>query len=311
MSCLVVANPRVNAIESDAYSTSSLVTDGNFDCLLDLPPITKGCARLYLCRHGQTENNRLHLMQGARVDPPINGRGHEQAQRLGLAVSKLILSSNNRHDIPHLVVHSALRRARETAEVLTSTASSHSTESFNDSKLKVFGELPYLQEIDFGSFEGKDVNSCKREMVQTFANWSIGNMDARAGGEGESGREVLARAVQALEVLAKVASTSSTSSSTLSSSSSSILAVSHSTYLRVLLSLANDSPLAASAFWKIDNCSVSIVDVNIEGKRRLSSGVFGGTAIDRLRGNDELHLDMPEAHLIRRNEARHLEGLDA
>ncbi len=307
MSCLVAANPRVNAIESDAYSTSNPVIGGNFDCLLDLPPITKGCARLYLCRHGQTENNRLHLVQGARVDPPINERGHEQARRLGLAVSKLLLSSN--HDtIPHLAVHSKLRRARETAEVLTSTASSHSTASFNDSKLKVFGELPYLQEVDFGSLEGKDVNSCKREMMQTFANWSIGNIDARAGGEGESGREVLVRAVQALEDLAKMASTSSTSSSTLSSSSLSTLAVSHSTYLRVLLSLANDSPLAESALWKIDNCSVNIVDVNIEGKRRLSSGVFGGTVIDRLRGNDELP-DMPEASLIRRNEVRHLEGL--
>jgi len=176
--------------------------------------------------------------------------------------------------------------------------------STNESKLKVYGVLPSLQEIDFGSFEGKDVNSCKREMMQTFASWSIGNIDARTGGEGESGREVLVRAVQALEELANIASSTSTTQS------SSILAVSHSTYLRVLLSLANDSPLAETALWKIENGSVNVVDVNIEGKRRLRTGIFGGALVDRLRGNNELHLDMPEAHLIRRNEVRHLEGLD-
>jgi broad specificity phosphatase PhoE len=175
--------------------------------------------------------------------------------------------------------------------------------STNESKLKVYGVLPSLQEIDFGSFEGKDVSSCKREMMQTFANWSIGNIDARTGGEGESGREVLVRAVQALEKLACIASTST-------AQSSSILAVSHSTYLRVLLSLANDSPLAESALWSIENGSVNVVDVNIEGKRRSSTGIFGGAVINRLRGNSGLRMDMPEAHLIRRNEVRHLEGLD-
>jgi broad specificity phosphatase PhoE len=301
MACLVATNHPASAIESDISFASSVLTGGNFDCLLDLPPITKGCARLYLCRHGQTENNRLHLVQGARVDPPINGRGHDQAQRLGIAVSKLISSSAHRDAVPHLAVHSKLRRARETAEVLTSTASSQSMMSTNESKLKVYGVLPSLQEIDFGSFEGKDVSSCKREMMQTFANWSIGNIDARTGGEGESGREVLERAVQALEKLACIASTST-------AQSSSILAVSHSTYLRVLLSLANDSPLAESALWSIENGSVNVVDVNIEGKRRLSTGIFGGAVINRLRGNSGLRMDMPEAHLIRRNEVRHLEG---
>ena len=298
MSCLVVANPSANAVDNEYISPT---TGGNFDCLLDLPPITKGCARLYLCRHGQTENNRLHLVQGARVDPPINGRGQKQARRIGIAVSKLISSSSVRSDAaPHLAVHSKLRRARETAQVLTSTASTN-----GDSRLQLYGELPSLQEIDFGSFEGKDVDSCKREMMQTFANWSIGNIDARTGGEGESGREVLVRAVQALEELAKIASTTN------NNQSSSILAVSHSTYLRVLLSLANDSPLAESALWKIDNGSVNVVDVNIEGKRRLSAGIFGGAIMDRLRGNTGLHMDMPYAYLIRRNEVRHLVGLDA
>lgn len=47
----------------------------NLGCLLDLPPITAGCVRVYLCRHGQTEYNRLRKVQGARVNPPINQTG--------------------------------------------------------------------------------------------------------------------------------------------------------------------------------------------------------------------------------------------
>ena len=41
-----------------------------------------------------------------------------------------------------------------------------------------------------------------------------------------------------------------------------------------------------------------------------SSGLFGGELVDKLRGSNGINLDMPEAHSIRRNEARHLEGMD-
>eukprot|EP00581_Thalassiosira_minuscula_P017129 CAMPEP_0183720726 /NCGR_PEP_ID=MMETSP0737-20130205/13257_1 /TAXON_ID=385413 /ORGANISM="Thalassiosira miniscula, Strain CCMP1093" /LENGTH=343 /DNA_ID=CAMNT_0025950641 /DNA_START=143 /DNA_END=1171 /DNA_ORIENTATION=+ len=273
---LVTAFPA-NAIEKNDSSvtasvpslTTALMTTGDFDCLLDLPPITPGCVRIYFCRHGQTENNRLNLMQGARVDPEINGNGIEQAQRLGMAISRLTKSSSGRGVVPTLAVHSNLRRARETAQVLTSTASSQST------NIKVYGELPSLGEVDFGNLEGKDVKAGKAAMRSTFARWSIGEIDARTGGEGESGREVLERTVVSLEELAKIATSSSTTSS-------SILAVSHSTYLRVLLSLAGDTPLAESALGKLQNGSVNVVDVSVEGKKRLvtsKSGLFGGEIV--------------------------------
>jgi len=40
-----------------------------------LPPLAVGVKRLFLCRHGQTELNRLGKMQGARVDPELNELG--------------------------------------------------------------------------------------------------------------------------------------------------------------------------------------------------------------------------------------------
>lgn len=113
------------------------------NCLLDLPPITDGCARVYLCRHGQTENNRLGLVQGARVDPSLNANGREQARRLGLAIASLQLRPRR------IVVSSRLRRAKETAQVLAQTATLEISSS----------PLSCLNEVDFGEFEGKGV--CK------------------------------------------------------------------------------------------------------------------------------------------------------
>jgi probable phosphoglycerate mutase len=302
--------PPANAIElGDSYATvPTFAVDGNFDCLLDLPPITPGCVRLYLCRHGQTENNRLHLVQGARIDPRINPFGYEQAQRLGMAVSRLTKYAS-RGAFPHLAVHSKLCRARETAEVVTATASSQCATGSptTETMFKIYGELPSLQEVDFGSLEGRDVKMMKTEMMKTFASWSMGNLDSRTGGEGESGREVLERAARSLEELGKLTVSSA-------ASSSSILAVSHSTYLRVLLSMVNDTPLAKSALWTIQNGSVNVVDVNVQGKRRLvtsNSGLFGADIISRLRWNNDALLDMPQAHLIRLNEVRHLQGMKA
>ena len=219
----------------------------------------------------------MHKVQGARIDPPLNQNGNEQAMRLGMAVSKLITNSDT---FPHYVVHSTLCRARETAEVVTATALSQITDS-----LKVFGALPSLKEVDFGSLEGMmdSDNTFRMAMTKTYANWSIGNIDSRTGVGGESGREVLQRAVRSLDELGKLAA---------SSSSSSILAVSHSTYLRILLSMVSNKPLAESALWKIDNGSVNIVDVNVESKRQMLTSI-----------------DMPQAHLIRLNEVRHLQGI--
>ena len=48
---VVLSSPFLASADT---SLSTVQADGNYDCLLDLPPITKGCVRVYLCRHGQT-----------------------------------------------------------------------------------------------------------------------------------------------------------------------------------------------------------------------------------------------------------------
>ena len=49
-----LSSPSLACSADTSLSDSTIQADGNYDCLLDLPPITKGCVRVYLCRHGQT-----------------------------------------------------------------------------------------------------------------------------------------------------------------------------------------------------------------------------------------------------------------
>ncbi|EJK77415.1 hypothetical protein THAOC_00758 [Thalassiosira oceanica] len=251
------------------------------NCLLDLPPITDGCARVYLCRHGQTENNRLGLVQGARVDPSLNANGREQARRLGLAIASLQLRPRR------IVVSSRLRRAKETAQVLAQTATLEISSS----------PLSCLNEVDFGEFEGKDVNAFRSEMAATFGAWAAGAIDKRTGDGAESGREVLERIAVALETAA---------AEPRRSNSNSLVAVTHSTFLRVLLAVVDEQPLVASGLAKVENGSINILDINIEGKRQTitnKSRIFTGGS------SNDLQLDFPETQLIRRNEVRHLGGM--
>jgi len=125
-------------------------------------------------------------MQGARVDPEINSNGYEQAERLGMAVGRLI-ESDSIH-APALVAHSNLLRAKETATILTDTANSF-LKVKQQSSLHLNGVVSSLGEVDFGSLDGKDVNAAKSVMMSTFGSWAMGDIDRRAGGQGESGRE--------------------------------------------------------------------------------------------------------------------------
>jgi hypothetical protein len=146
----------------------------DIDCLSDLPPLAADSVRIYLCRHGETENNRLGLVQGARIDPPINTRGRSQAQRMGDALSRAVTK-------PSIFLHSPLLRATETTE-LAAAAMSQAPRVKAESS---------LAEVDFGQVaEGRPVADVRGGMVQTYASWAAGDIDQRMAGGGENGREV-------------------------------------------------------------------------------------------------------------------------
>lgn len=168
-------------------------------CLQDLPPVTKGCVRVFLCRHGQTENNRLRLVQGARINPNLNDTGCQQAKRIGYALSGL------RNNKPSIGFHSYLERAKETATLasIICLEEEESEKGEKDEKRKqksvdnTLGKgyislkpLESIGEVDFGAtIEGQKVAEVQNDMAQVYAKWSMGLIDERLEG-GESAREV-------------------------------------------------------------------------------------------------------------------------
>ena len=140
--------------------------------------------------------------------------------------------------------------------------------------------LESLGEVDFGpDLEGRSADEVRAGVYETYGRWSIGDVDRRINGQGESGREVLTRAASALTSLAEFASNGNGGGGGGGGGGRSVLAVSHSAYLRMLLALALDvSPARAAVEMKLENCSVCVLDVNASGKtvnRDRKSGIVG------------------------------------
>ncbi len=163
-----------------AYAGETITnTEVDLDCLKDLPPIEDGYIRLYLCRHGQTENNRLRIVQGARVDPPVNINGEAQATNLGLALGRA-------DPKPELFFSSSLLRAKMTAEIAANANLSASSSGRVKPK-----QLPSLAEIDFGPVaDGQPISAVQDKMMKAYTEWAMGNVDFRPEGGGDNGREV-------------------------------------------------------------------------------------------------------------------------
>ena len=116
------------------------------------------------------------------------------------------------------------------------------------------------------------------------------------------------RAAEALGVLANEAK----------SSNGCVAAVSHSTYLRMLLAVALDEPLLETAARSINNGSITVIDVKKDFSPRSSqninmkSRVFGGPAgvVQRRSPQEEqFELTLPVSNVVRINEVRHLPTL--
>ena len=267
----------------------------------------------------------MRKVQGARVDPSLNSYGKEMASRIGMALSYLPKEVQ-----PTVAVHSRLTRAKETAQIATKILSDIRTSSQRKTnpdvqldpsyRVETYGRegsisvptsaeldrtgikdltLPTLGEVDFGTgFDGANVEMVKAGMYATYASWSVGAIDRRMDGGGESGREVLNRAASALSSLADIAKTNG----------GIVLAVSHSTYLRTLLGAIMDVSLAKAATMEQKNGCINVLDINVEGataKLGPKSGLFGGS----LSPVSDFDLVLPETHIIRMNEYRHLEGI--
>lgn len=125
--------------------------------------------RLELIRHGETALQKEHRYQGI-TDAPLSPQGREKLHR--------------GDDLPERVVVTPLRRTQETAEIL-----------FPGVPQLV---IPGLQEMNFGSFEGK--NYLEMEHDPAYRAWVDGMCLGRCPG-GESKGEYVRRVAAAFAAL--------------------------------------------------------------------------------------------------------------
>jgi broad specificity phosphatase PhoE len=290
--------PKALTIADTAYALDRQITD----CLQDLPPKAPNTVRLYLCRHGQTENNRLHMVQGSRVDPPLNTNGILMANRLGETLKRIIPKENFR------IYHSPLLRAQQTAECIRSQC--HIPKY-------LLQTLPTLAEIDFGpSAEGQP--EPRAHALETYLEWSLGNIDIRPAPDGESCRDIWTRCASALMTMAS-------SNMSADNQSQHVVAVSHSAYLRMMLALlrgideSNDnlggpthgnrlrmSYLATAAIERQNNANINVVDIERSESIKYIADPNTSTEVSAPPG---FSLVLPKTKILRVNVVCHLQDI--
>lgn len=188
-----------------------------------------------LARHGQTELNRLGIIQGSGVDPSLNTEGRQQAKELFLELDGQV----------DLVASSGMLRARETAQPFVDAG------------------LPYIEdagfrEISWGEYEGKVAHPDMRISYSALLqNWESGNLDDRIPG-GESAAELIDRLKESWQNLLKQSFTSA-------------LVVMHGRSLRCLACWLNGDPISQMNHYAHANCGYYAIEVEGDNSWKVTA----------------------------------------
>ncbi|PIA15231.1 phosphoglycerate mutase-like protein [Coemansia reversa NRRL 1564] len=138
---------------------------------------------IYLARHGQTEANATAIMQGSRINPPLNQRGEKQANALAEAMKDEKLD---------WILTSGLERAIQTGNRV---AKYHSNAPFvSDAR---------LNEISWGEADGQKFSAIGSELNSVLGKWKSGDADAKIKG-GESANDGRKRILLAFTDILKI-----------------------------------------------------------------------------------------------------------
>lgn len=133
---------------------------------------------IYLIRHGETEYNRMGIVQGSGVDSDLNEMGLSQARAFFEAYQEVNF---------HKIYTSKLRRTVQ------------SVQHFIDLGI-AYESLEGLNEICWGEKEGKAPNYLEDEFyLDVLRRWKLGETGIPAAKGGESPDEVAARQKVAFE----------------------------------------------------------------------------------------------------------------
>ncbi len=126
---------------------------------------------LYILRHGETEFNRLGIVQGSGVDTELNDTGHDQARAFFEVYQDIDFQ---------LVVTSNLRRTHQTVH------------RFLEKEIPWI-RTPDINEICWGDHEGQLATPERTAVFRTMINeWCDGNLDASLP-NGETAAQLMVR----------------------------------------------------------------------------------------------------------------------
>jgi probable phosphoglycerate mutase len=136
---------------------------------------------IFIVRHGETDFNRLNIVQGSGVDKELNDLGHHQAKRF---------YDHYKHIPFQHVFTSALIRTHQSVANFIVNGIKHTI-------------LPELNEISWGDFEGKlQTPEQKAIYWETVNQWNNGDLHAKIT-NGESPIELQQRQKIALQLILK------------------------------------------------------------------------------------------------------------
>ena len=185
-------------------------------CLIDYN------TNLFIIRHGETDCNRDHIVQGRGVDVPLNQTGVLQAKALAYRIKNLSLD---------VFYSSTLLRARQTTKILLEGRNTRSVTYLRD-----------LEEMSWGFYEGMPRSP---ELAKAFDEmkkaWQKGDYEYRIK-EGETLVEVRERGISALNSIVN------------KHAGKKILLVSHGRFIRIILaSVLENHDLSRMKNLKQDN----------------------------------------------------------
>lgn len=163
---------------------------------------------LLWARHGENGANVSRTLSHRRLDPGLTDRGVQQARDLAERLTR-------QDEAVGLVVSSPLRRARETAAVVTERLG-----------LPPAAAVEELRELDVGSLDGRSDEQAWQTYLSVLAAWSAGDTAMRFP-DGEDHRELVERLQRGLVRAARSGQVGGPGQGGAGSRSGAVLAVAH------------------------------------------------------------------------------------
>lgn len=191
---------------------------------------------IYLIRHGQSQNNRKHII-GGNLDNPLSEQGKKQAEHLARLFGKKQLDA---------VLSSSLSRAKDTANILARA----------QGLTPVVSSL--IDEIDFGDWQGMTFAQVREKYPEEYQVWRYDWTNFYAPG-GECFADVESRCQSFLQLLIE------------EYDGCHVAVVAHQGILRVLMAtLFHNYDMRI----KIRNTGVIPVDLRRDGARMIICNFF-------------------------------------